>query len=104
MNAHRIPSIPLAVRVYPVPSTSKERTVVQRTWCRPESMLVFDTETTIDATQRLLFGCYRFIDQGQCKEEGLFYADDLATKDLKTLQCYAAKHHADTVDTGYDPA
>jgi hypothetical protein len=59
-------------------------------------MLIFDTETTIDATQRLRFGCYRFIDRGVCQEEGLFYADDLAKKDLKILQRYAAKHPADT--------
>ena len=26
----------------------------------PDSFLVFDTETTIDASQRLLFGCWRF--------------------------------------------
>jgi hypothetical protein len=96
MNTSRIPLIPLAIRVYPEPLIAKERAPARRPWKRPESMLVFDTETTVDATQRLLFGSYRFIDQGECKEEGLFYADDLAKKDLKTLQGYVAKHRADT--------
>jgi hypothetical protein len=58
----------------------------------PQYCLVFDTETTVDATQRLNFGCYR-----RCKlqgnkylsiEEGLFYADDLPPADIATLESY----------------
>jgi hypothetical protein len=49
----------------------------------PRHAIVFDTETTTDATQRLLFGCYRTLelrgDEYVCITEGLFYADDLAT-------------------------
>jgi hypothetical protein len=41
---------------YPQPS-SDEKNKSRKKWHRPETMLVFDTETTIDATQRLLFGC-----------------------------------------------
>ena len=96
MNNSRIPSIPLAVRVYPEPSTSKQSTARARNWSRPHSMLIFDTETTVDSTQRLLFGSYRFIDQGVCREEGLFYADDLSKADLAILERYVAKHRADT--------
>ena len=51
----------------------------------PETLLVLDSETTTDATQRLLFGWYRFVRvrwRGRhpsltVAEEGLFYADEL---------------------------
>ena len=66
-------------------------------------MLVFDTETTTDPTQRLLFGSYRYYrwtDQLslECVEEGLFYGDDLQERDpaaFEQLRSYAATHHAD---------
>jgi lambda repressor-like predicted transcriptional regulator len=60
-------------------------------------MLVLDTETTTDATQRLLFGSYRFIDRSRCVEEGLFYPDDLSSDQLSILQDYVRTHRADTV-------
>src|SRR4051794_31028105 len=54
--------IPIAVRVYPNPTGSERaRSKRAKRWRRPNAMLVFDTETTTDATQRLLFGCYRFM-------------------------------------------
>src|SRR6185312_4022401 len=49
----------------------------------PRLVLVFDTETTIDPTQRLLFGCWRLCSWSQderqlkCIQEGLVYADEL---------------------------
>jgi len=46
-------------------------------------MFVFDTETTVDETQRLTFGSYRFIVGGRCLKEALFYADDLSPKILE---------------------
>jgi hypothetical protein len=55
-------------------------------------MLVFDTETRIDASQRLTFGSYRFLVNGQLREEGLFYADDLPSKDRETLGQYVVAH------------
>ena len=55
-------------------------------------MLVFDTETRTDATQRLTFGSYQFIVAGRCLEEGLFYANDLPEKDRKVLERYVATH------------
>jgi hypothetical protein len=60
-------------------------------------MLVFDTETTTDATQRLLFGSYRFIDRANCLEEGLFYPEDLRPQELALLSEYVERHWADTV-------
>jgi hypothetical protein len=48
-------------------------------------MLVFDTETRTDASQRLLFGSYRFIESGRCLEEGIFHADDLSAHELSVI-------------------
>ena len=54
----------------------------------PAYWLIFDTETTADATQRLLIGCWRLCrtDESdplrprlECLQEGLFYPDDLAS-------------------------
>jgi hypothetical protein len=53
---------------------------------------VFDTETTIGASQKLNFGCYRRCvldgDKYRCIEEGLFYADHLPPKEIEILQRY----------------
>ena len=43
-----------------------------------ENVLVFDTETTADVEQRLLFGTYRLFRERALVEEGVFYADDLS--------------------------
>jgi hypothetical protein len=53
-------------------------------------MLVVDTETRTDRTQRLTFGCYRFIVTGQLVKENLFFADDLPTEEQRTLERYVA--------------
>jgi len=56
----------------------------------PEEVLVFDTETTVDASQKLTFGAYRRCKLSpagyQCVEEGLFYSDDLDSKQRQTLE------------------
>ena len=67
-------------------------------------VLVLDTETTLDETQRLLYGCWRLckwrLDGAlACIGEGLFYADDLPESDpagYETLTSYARNHSADT--------
>jgi hypothetical protein len=70
---------------------------VRRAWRRPRLLLVFDTETTSDAAQALLFGCarvYRLDAEGfALVEEVLFHADELAEVDqrgLRMLHDYAA--------------
>jgi hypothetical protein len=88
-------SLPIAVRVYP--TIKKRKQSKQWKYVRPDSMLVVDTETRIDPTQRLTFGNYRFIVRGECLEEGLFFADDLTEDELRVLQNYVEKHKADTV-------
>lgn len=61
-----------------------------------DEILIIDTETTADETQRLLFGCYRYCVRWQGKlstlAEGLFYADDLPERDpvgFQALSDYA---------------
>jgi hypothetical protein len=63
-------------------------------------MLVFDTETRTDATQRLTFGSYRYFEAGRCLEEGLFYADDLPDADRRVLEQYVATHPPETASNG----
>jgi hypothetical protein len=73
-------------------------------------VLVLDTETTIDATQRMLFGSYRYCRWSDgllvCVAEGLIYADELPREDpkgLATLKRYVARRRADVgagVSTG----
>ncbi|MHB8487393.1 MAG: hypothetical protein ACYDCM_16895 [Candidatus Acidiferrales bacterium] len=88
--------LPLAVRAYPEPQIAKqEHRYPRKPWRHPKAMLVFDTESRVDATQCLTFGSYRFIVNGQCREEGLFYADDLPAADLGVLKKYVETHHAD---------
>jgi hypothetical protein len=71
----------------------------------PERLLIIDTETTTDETQRLNFGAYRYCrvteTDGEitltCLQEGLFYADDLPERDpagYEALKRYAASHTA----------
>ncbi len=54
----------------------------------PAHWLIFDTETTVDMSQRLLIGAWRLCRTDEtdperprleCVEEGVFYPDDLAT-------------------------
>ena len=64
----------------------------------PTTLLVFDTETTIDSTQRLKFACWRYYRARRgggwdCVQEGLFHADDLQRADpagMAVLRHYAA--------------
>lgn len=73
----------------------------------PRHCLIFDTETTIDATQKLKFGCYRRcrLDGGvyRCIEEGLFYAEDLPAKEIEVLRKYR-KNRKNVPTIEYFPA
>ena len=95
-----ISDLPVALRVYPDlrPADSKRNRNAQPP--RPDAMLVFDCETRTDATQALTFGSYRFIEHGQCLEEGLFYADDLSRSEKAILEHYVRTHRADTAHEG----
>src|SRR5579862_609175 len=65
----------------------------------PKHVLVFDTETTADETQRLMFGGYRVLrwnnGASDLIDEGLFHADNLHDYDpgaVAELTRYAAHH------------
>jgi hypothetical protein len=59
----------------------------------PRYVLVFDTETRITADQSLTFGVFRLCEmknhQYKPIREGLFYADDLPSKERNILESYA---------------
>src|SRR5689334_17888692 len=120
-NRHPRPTgpleVPVAVRGYTVPKSSgagrgkgrrKRRTrrpSTPKTNSWPEYALIFDTETTIDPSQRLLFGCCRICrwvprrdGEGvrlETLEELLFGSDE--PEELEILQRYARNHAADVV-------
>lgn len=58
-----------------------------------EWVLIFDTETTTDAAQRLRFGSYQVRKNGDLMELGLFYDPETLNKaEKETLKIYADKH------------
>ncbi len=99
--------LPIAVRAFTVRAkrARKKRSGPRKPDPRwPDGVLVFDTETSIDTTQRLNFGNYRFCEWSEdgtrlvCKEEGFFYADDLQEvypEGFACLQEFVKTHNAD---------
>lgn len=87
--------LPIAVRAYTESVTEVDAGDAARQKRRreahpdarwPLSVLIIDTETTTDATQRLTFGCYRYCrwtrdGRLDCVAEGLSHADDLPERD-----------------------
>ncbi len=73
----------------------------------PSRILIFDTETTIDARQDLTFGAYRLCElkSGEyiCSEEGLFHRDDLDQRQLKVLRRYVETRHAQIEVKSFPP-
>ena len=53
-----------------------------------ERVLVFDTETTTDFTQRLLFGVFRNYVHGELFEEGLFLGDNISDSEEAVARAY----------------
>lgn len=94
-HSPKLTSIPLAIRIYPEPPAD-QRQRSHGKFTRPDTMIVFDTETTTDPSQRLLFGCYRFLESAICTEEGLFYAPDLTAYQIETMRHYVNKHRSAT--------
>ena len=75
-----------AIREHPEPDEDELEKPPPATWGPrlPTHFLVFDTETTTDPGQRLLFGCWRYLRATPANglrletvEEGVFYPDDL---------------------------
>ncbi len=57
-----------------------------------ENVLVFDTETTADVEQRLLYGTFRLYRDRTLVEEGVFYADQLSRAKKKQIIDWATEH------------
>ena len=73
----------------------------------PDYALVWDTETLLDLEQTLNFGVWRFCQlrgtEYVAVQEGIFYRDGLACKDIQTILAYKQKHLADQLLSGADP-
>ena len=80
--------LPVAVRVFSLLERTEPKNRTDKIWRAPRATFVVDTETRTDSTQRLTFGNYRFIVEGELQEEGLFYANDLSKRERKTLERY----------------
>jgi len=103
----------VAVRAYAVPQSNTEPETASRASRQkkpkkrrdPHRVLMIDTETTVDASQRLNFGSWRYyVDRPDglagavCVEEGLLFADDLPDRDpdgFEVLRRYVESHRAD---------
>ena len=77
----------------PLPSKKKQWRKRSAIW--PEYALIFDTETTLDPTQKLTLGCFRrcrlISEKYRCIEEGLFHADAATASDVRVLRQYVGK-------------
>lgn len=97
--SHREPELlPIALRVYPEAKDEEASSRSRKLPPRPDAMMVLDTETRTDATQRLTFGSYRFVEAGECLKECLFCADDLPLKDRRILERYIAARAPEKLD------
>lgn len=90
--------LPIAVRAYVCKTDQKPKLPIKRTGRRKrpvpsEWVLVFDTETTSDAAQKLRFGTYQVRKCSDLMEAGVFYdPETLNEAEQVTLKDYAAKH------------
>jgi hypothetical protein len=71
----------------------RENTGTRKEQPLPKYVLVFDTETTTDGLLSLNFGVYQFCELGtdenySPREEGVFHADDLDSRQVELLRRY----------------
>ncbi len=79
---------PILLRAY---AETEQKEPSTRGPITPQFVLVFDTETTPDESQRLRFGTYQLLQKGKLREKGLFY-DKVTSAELETLKAEAPKH------------
>jgi hypothetical protein len=86
--------IPIAVRAYSEAPDMKTGKPKRKDFVGPsEWALIFDTETTTDASQRLRVACYQLRRSGVLQEEGVIVDDAiLSAQDLALVASYAASH------------
>jgi hypothetical protein len=95
----------IAVRAWTTTGKEQQRRSPDQSRKWPNTVMIFDTETTVDETQRLLFGFYRlcqWADEGsiECTEENIFCGTNLRQLDpagYAVLQRYARANRQDTV-------
>ena len=96
MRSPEIRPLPVAVRVFPY--AADKGTEKERRWTRspllPQGILVIHTAERTGSAPRLTFGIYRVVVGDECVEDGLFYADDLPTSELRVLQDYVLRNNA----------
>ncbi|MGA2636192.1 hypothetical protein [Methylocella sp.] len=80
---------PILLRAYAEASIVERRS--RKASKPPEWLLVFDTETTSDESQRLRFGTFQLWGEGQLEEKGIFYGA-VEPDELATLAAEAARH------------
>jgi hypothetical protein len=92
-------SLPVAVRAFASPLTTNSKKGRKAGIHGPPSIgfsdwtLIFDTETTTDASQQLRFGVYQVRKWGRLRKAGFFYdPPSLTESELATLQSYADDH------------
>ena len=88
-------TIPISLRCY-VESEKKEehfQNNYKRINSNSSTVLVFDTETTSDEYQNLLFGSCGVWINDNLKEFYLFYADDLKKSDVDTIKKFGKKNN-----------
>lgn len=93
--------LPIAIRAYAAPTTQEHSNPCARTRkTRRDSplpasawTLVFDTETTTDASQALRFGTYQLRDGERLHEAGIFFDQEgVGNRELALMREYAAAH------------
>jgi hypothetical protein len=87
---HEISTLPVAVRVFP-DSAAERDSRSAKFWRWPHGMVVIHTQEV----RRGFIGIYRFIVDGECVEEGVFY-HLLPRTDIHKLEEYVASHRAET--------
>lgn len=98
--------LPVAVRAWTQPQRSEKHRVRRGRRRRAEirHALIVDTETTVDQTQALQFGVFRYVRIDDTAvttvAEGLIYADALEPAGIERLRAYGRSHKAD-VDLTY---
>lgn len=90
MSPHDRAALPVMVRGF-VPR-QKPKGERKGHYSDPRLVLVIDTETTTDLSQRLTFGTWLLVRNGTPIGEGLFYGDDLDPEQLAILTAYAQAH------------
>jgi hypothetical protein len=88
--------LPIAVRAYAAPPLPPDDEGQKKRQGAPASAsewtLIFDTETTVDAAQRLRIGAYQFRNRDELDEGGLFYDPAIISEEeLSLLRRVAAE-------------